>query len=242
MFRRHWEAQAPNWLAWARTNEHDAYHDYAPGFFEEIVPHPAGWTLEIGCGEGRVTRDLTARGHDVMSIDVTAELLDAARSADPGGRYVRADAARLPFSDGTFALVVAYNSLMDLDDMPAGVRDAARVLTPGGRLAVCITHPFSDAGTFESRTAGAAYRIDGSYLAPRVLDQTFERDGLTITFAGMAHPLETYARAFEDAGFVIERIREPGVDPAAIEEDPSEERWTRMPMFLFLRLVKLADG
>ena len=238
MFRRHWEAQASNWLAWARTPEHDAYHDYAPRFFEEIVPPPSGRTLEVGCGEGRVTRDLAARGHEVTSIDITAELLWAARVADPGGKYVRADAAHLPFADGSFVLVVAYNSLMDLDDMATGVREAGRVLIPGGRLAACVTHPFSDAGAFEARIEGAAFRIEGSYLEPRVLDETFERDGLTISFAGTAHPLEAYARAWEDAGLLIERIREPAAPAAAVAQDASEERWTRMPMFLYLRLLK----
>jgi len=241
MFRGHWEREASNWLAWARTPEFDAYHDYAPRFFDEILPQPAGRTLEVGCGEGRVTRDLRSRGHDMISIDVTAELLSAAHDADPSGRYLRADAARLPFADGAFALVVAYNSLMDLDDMPAGVVEAARVLARDGRLAVCVTHPLNDAGAFEERAAGAAFRIEGSYLEPRIVDETFERDGRRITFAGMGYPLEAYARAFEEAGLVIERIREPAAPRAAVDEDASEERWTRMPMFLFLRLLKRRD-
>ena len=124
--------------------------------------------------------------------------------------------------------------------MGAGVAEAARVLSPGGRFAVSVTHPVGDAGAFESRTGDAAFRIDGSYLElePGVIDETFERDGLTITFAGMGFPLERYARAFEDAGLVIERIREPAAPPEAVEADASEERWTRMPMFLFVRLVK----
>ena len=238
MLRRHWERQASNWLAWTRTPEHDAYHDYAPRFFDEIVPEPAGRTLELGCGEGRVTRDLAARGHDVTSIDVTAELVLAARDADPLGRYVRADAAALPFPDGSFELAVAYNALMDLDDMPAGVGEAARVLADGGRLAVSVTHPFSDAGAFEGREPGAPFRVDGSYLERSAFEETFQRDGLTITFAGSAYPFEAYARAFEDAGLVIERVREPAAPPEAVDEDATEERWTRMPAFLFLRLVK----
>src|SRR6266446_3445638 len=65
--REHWEKQANNWAAWART-EFDAYWKYSPAFFE-LVPPPQGRTLEVGCGEGRVTRDLARLGHSVVAID-----------------------------------------------------------------------------------------------------------------------------------------------------------------------------
>jgi SAM-dependent methyltransferase len=238
MSRDHWEREAENWIAWARTLGHDAYEGYAPTFFDEIVPSPLGRTLEIGCGEGRVTRDLIHRGHHMVSVDASATLIAAARRADELGRYVRCDAAYLPFADTSFELVVAYNVLMDLDDLGRAVREAARVLVGGGRLAVCVTHPLADAGRFEHRSADAPFRIEGSYLQPRRLTETFDRAGLSMTFDGMAYPLESYARAFEDAGLLIETIREPAVREQAIERDPAEARWARLPNFLFVRAVR----
>jgi len=47
---------------------------------------------------------------------------------DPAGRYVVGLAEARPFDDGAFDLVVAYNSLMDVEDMPVAVREATRVL------------------------------------------------------------------------------------------------------------------
>ena len=201
------------------------------------MPGPRGPTLEMGCGEGRVARDLAARGHRVVGVDVSPTLIAAASDADAAGRYLLADAARLPFPDGSFDLVVAYNSLMDLDDLAAAVAETARVLTPTGVFAVCVVHPIADAGAFDDRTADAAFRITETYLEPRLVDQTFSRDGLTIRFAGMAYPLEGYGKAFESAGFAIERLREPAVAPDAVERDPGEARWSRLPLFLFLRFV-----
>jgi SAM-dependent methyltransferase len=237
VFRAHWERESANWIAWVRRAGNDAYRDYAPAFFEDIVPGPRGPTLEMGCGEGRVARDLAARGHRVVGVDVSPTLIAAASDADAAGRYLLADAARLPFPDGSFDLVVAYNSLMDLDDLAAAVAETARVLTPTGVFAVCVVHPIADAGAFDDRTADAAFRITETYLEPRLVDQTFSRDGLTIRFAGMAYPLEGYGKAFESAGFAIERLREPAVAPDAVERDPGEARWSRLPLFLFLRLV-----
>ena len=54
------EERAAGWLAWARTPGHDAYWTYRDAFFD-LVPAPGAATLEVGCGEGRVARDLVAR-------------------------------------------------------------------------------------------------------------------------------------------------------------------------------------
>jgi SAM-dependent methyltransferase len=231
-----WERESRNWIAWARTPLHDAYWAYALRFFEDIVPAPQRATLEIGCGEGRVTRDLVARGHRVTGVDAAPSLLKAACELDARSDYVLADAARLPFATGRFDLAVAYNSLMDIEDMPGAVREAARVLADGARLCVCVTHPFADAGKFESRDPDARFVVADSYLESRRYEENFERDGLAITFRGWRHSLATYSSALASAGFVVETL----LEPSATESDPesSKERWRRMPMFLFLRARK----
>jgi SAM-dependent methyltransferase len=228
-FNEDWEREALNWAAWAREPGHDAYWEYAPAFFE-LVPPPGHATLEVGCGEGRVVRDLAARGHRVTGVDASPTLLGLAAEADPDREFVLADAAALPFDDGAFDLVVAYNSLMDVQDMPGAISEAARVLEPSGRLCACITHPLADAGRFASREDDAPFVLHGSYFGRRRFEGTFERDGLTITFRGWCYPLDDYARALEAAGFLLEALREP--------PSPTEERWRRIPNFLFLRAVR----
>jgi len=236
--RAHWDRQASNWVAWARTPDFDAYWKYSPAFFD-LVPRPFGLTLEVGCGEGRVTRDLARRGHRVVAVDATDKLIRLARDADPGNHYLRCDAAALPFANSAFDLAVFYNSLMDIDDMEAAVSEAARVLDAGGTMCACVTHPVADAGRFESREAGARFVIEGTYLGPRRwLEIPVERGGLAMNFAGWAYPLEGYFGALERAGFVVQAVREPRVDDVAIT-DPSEERWRRIPNFLMWRAVKI---
>lgn len=233
-----WEQEAENWVRWARTPGHDAYWHYGEPFFAQIVPAPGRQTLEIGCGEGRVARDLTRRGHTVVAVDASPTLLRYAQEADPDGRYLVADAAALPFPDAEFDLVVAYNSLMDVSDMPAALREAARVLQPGGRCCICVTHPLNDAGRFSGEAPDAAFTISGSYLEQQSFNEQFERDGLRITFHGQCYPLQDYARALEDAGFLIEKLREPAASAQAIAASAAYRRWQRLPMFLHLRAVK----
>jgi ubiquinone/menaquinone biosynthesis C-methylase UbiE len=220
------EERAQGWLAWARTPGHDAYWTYRDAFFS-LVPEPGAATLEVGCGEGRVARDLAARGHRVTGLDASPTLLRAAAEADPAGRYVVGPAEALPFEDGAFDLVVAYNSLMDVADMPAAVREAARVLAPGGRLCACVTHPLPDAGSWRD---DETYAVTETYLEQRWFSGTLERKGLAFTFEGWCYPLEAYARALEAAGLVLEAIREPA--------DPAGGRWARVPMFLMWRALK----
>jgi SAM-dependent methyltransferase len=234
-----WEWQAENWLRWARTPGHDAYWHYREAFFAEIVPEPGPRTLEVGCGEGRVARDLAHRGHRMVAVDASPTLVGHAADADPDGRYLVADAAALPFRDGCFDAVVAYNSLMDVDDMPAAVAEAGRVLRAGRPLCVCVTHPTADAGRFAGSEPDAPFTIPGAYLGRHPLEEaTFERDGLEITFAGWRYALEEYAAALEAAGLLVERLREPAAPPAAVASRPSYRRWQRLPVFLHLRAVK----
>jgi SAM-dependent methyltransferase len=214
-----WEWQAERWLRWARTPGHDSYWHYREAFFALIVPAPGRRTLEVGCGEGRVARDLAQRGHRVVAVDASPTLVGHATDADRDGDYLVADAAALPFRAGSLDAVVAYNSLMDVDDMPATVAEAARVLEPGGRLCVCVTHPTADAGRFDGKQPDAPFTIRGVYLGRNRLEEdTFERDDLVITFTGWRYALEEYAGALEAAGLLIERLREPAAPPAAVLE------------------------
>ena len=238
MSREHWEKQAANWATWARKPDFDSYWTYAPTFFE-LVPPPGAATLEVGCGEGRVSRDLKARGHHVFAVDTSPSLIRMAHDADPSIAYVRSDAAALPFNDASFDLVVFYNSLMDIDEMEASIAEAGRVLRTGGAFCASITHPMQDAGTFASTSGDAPFVIEGSYLgARREFDAEVERDGHRMHFKGWAYPLETYVRALEATGLMIQALREPAAEKAPPSMDPGFARWRRIPVFLMWRAVK----
>jgi SAM-dependent methyltransferase len=229
-----WEPQAEDWVRWARTPEHDHYWFYREVFFDEILVPPGRGTIEIGCGEGRVARDLAARGHRVVGIDSSPTLLHYARQASADTAYVLADGAILPFTDRSFDLAVAYNSLQVVADMPGTVAEAARVLGRGGHFCFCVSHPVTDVGRFLGEEPDVDFAIRPDYFTHRRIDDPVEQRGLPMTFRGWTHSLEDYAMALEEAGLRIEAMREPR--PSARLE--RFRKWQRVPLFLFVRAAK----
>jgi len=224
--RRAWHEQAASWIRWARAPGHDSYWSFHGTRFLELVPPPGRLTLDLGAGEGRVARDLRVRGHRVVELDISPAM--AAASAALGGHAVAADLASLPLPTASADLAVAFMSLQDVDDMPRAVAEASRVLVPRGSLVLAIVHPINSAGRFEYDRADAPFVIHGSYFALLRHAIDIERAGLSMRFAMEHRPLETYVRALEQAGFVIEALRE------VTEPDPLD-RWSRIPLFLDLR-------
>lgn len=235
-----WEDNAAAWIAWAREPGHDSYWRFHRDQFLELVPRPSGRTLDVGCGEGRLARDLTVLGHDVAAVDASPTMLAAAREAAPDMELHLADAAELPLADASFELVVAFMSFQDVDDLDGAIREAARVLAPGGRFCLAIVHPLNSAGGWRERTAESPFVIEGSYLDEFVYtDELSPRDGLTMRFVSKHRPQQAYTEALATKGLLIEHLRETAVPESAIDS-PHSPRWRRIPLFLHLRAVKPA--
>jgi SAM-dependent methyltransferase len=230
-----WEPAAADWIEWARTPGFDAYWTYSEAFFDEVLPPAASRTLEVGCGEGRVARDLTTRGHAVVAVEPAASLAVAAAAASPSERYAVADGLALPFRDASFDLVVAYNVLQVVDELDQAVAEAARVLTAGGYLCACIAHPVTDLGDVDESGPVPRVTIREDYFISRRVDDTAEIGEHSMRFQGRTHSLEDYSSALEHAGFAIERIREPR-PPLA---DSANARWRAAPLFLNFRAVRI---
>jgi SAM-dependent methyltransferase len=207
-----WEQHADEWITWARASPHDGF---AKGTWPElraVLPAPSGLAIEIGCGEGRVGRELSRLGHQVIGVEQSPTLARAARQGEPALDVMRADAAALPIADGVADLVVACMSLHDIDDLAAAVGEAARVLGCAGQLCIAIVHPFSsaeDRATWDRDVA--MYRE--SYLQERRIEDRIERDDWSMTFISQHRPLSTYLTGFAAAGFMLTELREFGNRP-----------------------------
>ena len=94
--------------------------------------------LDVGCGVGGSTRVLSALWPEasVIGLGISQRQLDAARQACPGASFVRADAVAAPFADAAFDAVIAVESALHFETRAAFLKEARRLLAPGGVVAV----------------------------------------------------------------------------------------------------------
>jgi SAM-dependent methyltransferase len=235
----HWRRAAAEWVAWAREPGHDAFWAYRSGF-AAFLGRGSGEALEVGCGEGRVSRLLGELGYRVTATDPVADLVAEAEAAGSASTYRIASAGTLPFPSERFDLVVAYNVLMDVADVPGAVREMRRVLRPEGTLGLSLVHPFSDRGEFYRPAQDAPFVLRGSYFGRRRFEAYEVRGAFSMHFAGWSLPLEMYAAALEAAGLAIVSLREPVPDGSAAGNEL--QRWNRVPLFLWLKARPLAGA
>jgi SAM-dependent methyltransferase len=103
-------------------------HDALRPFLRDVAT-----LCDVGVGTGIVADQLTRDGTAVFGVDVSIEMLRQAAVRLPG-RVAVADAARLPFSDHSFDAVLFVWVLHHAGDLVAALREAARVVVPGGRV------------------------------------------------------------------------------------------------------------
>jgi SAM-dependent methyltransferase len=230
----HWVRNADDWIAWARTLNHDAFWAYRPQLLD-FIGTGEGNALDVGCGEGRVSLAIKECGYRVTAADPVEAFVAAAREADSADDYRIAAVTSLPFEDHSFDLAVAYNVLMDVDDVPAATKEITRVLRPSGTLIVSIVHPFADRGRFVSAEPVAPFVLEKSYFGRERFEGIEEYDGLRMHFAGWSQPMESYMAALESAGLAIISLREPRPD----ETWPRAKQWSRVPLFLWLKARRL---
>lgn len=171
--------------------------------FDEPVVHeildalPTGTVLDAACGTGRYAAHLAARGHEVIGVDSSPDMLARARTRVPAGQFVLGDLDRLPLPDKSVDIVVCGLALAHLPALEPAMAQFARVLRNGGHLVISDVH-------HELILRGSVVKALGPAGEP----------GLTATYR--LTPGD-FLRAALPAGFHVRRCEEPR--PAA-HDDP----------------------
>jgi len=143
-------SQAPDFDLEHSFEEYADFH-YPDGHFlfqrleEALVGEAAvigGRTLDVACGAGKLASLLAERGSEACGIDPSAEMLGLKAFVLPnsGAALVRGVAERLPFTDASFDSIVCQGALDHFVDPKSFMRDAARVLRPGGRAVIALAN------------------------------------------------------------------------------------------------------
>lgn len=133
---RQFGSQAQAYLA---SSVHAQGHDLAR--LAELAARVAGGAaaLDLGCGAGHASFAMAPHVAEMVAYDLSREMLDVVAQAAsarklPSVRTEQGHAEKLPFADGGFALVASRYSAHHWGDPATALREAARVLAPGGTL------------------------------------------------------------------------------------------------------------
>ena len=151
-----WEEIAA-WWDERQGDEGDLWHRTLidPTLFRVLGPVEGLHMLDLACGNGYIARKLARAGARVTGVDASTPVMEHARAREEreplGIGYHVADAARLDgLGDASFDVVVCNMALMDIPDAEGALREAARVLRPGGRLITSLPHPCFDVSVSSS--------------------------------------------------------------------------------------------
>ena len=221
-----------------------------PGLVTLLGTIPPGTTvLDVGCGNGYLSRRLSRAGARVVGVDRSRELIERARAreaSDPLGiTYYERDAAHLDgLESGAFQVAIANMSLMDIEDAQGAIREIARVVTDGGRFVFSISHPCFDVdnrSTWVIEVTGGpgnppvVFRKITNYRNPHSERYTWKLgDGRTVVTTGYHRPLEFYAHTLRAAGWVIVDMVEPRPLPEFVGIRIQKEWIEEIPLHLVI--------
>jgi demethylmenaquinone methyltransferase / 2-methoxy-6-polyprenyl-1,4-benzoquinol methylase len=193
-----------------------------------LAPVPGERVLDVATGTGMVAAELLARGCSVVGLDQSTGMLAVARArfagaaaggghADGGGsdagdaarvRWIEGQAEALPFADASFDALTFTYLLRYVDDPAATMRELARVIRPGGRIA---SLEFGVPPWAPARVAWRLYTSVGLPILGRLVSREWGAVGrfLGPSIAGFyaRHPLERIAGYWRAAGLEDVRTR-----------------------------------
>ncbi|MFF0728766.1 class I SAM-dependent methyltransferase [Streptomyces sp. NPDC004134] len=178
-----------------------------------LDPLPAGVALDAACGTGRMAALLAGRGHRVLGVDSSPDMLARARERVPEGDFRPGALDALPVADGAVDVAVCTLALTHVPDLGPVLAEFARVLRPGGHLVTSDVHP-------ERVALGAIPTV----RLP---------DGSPARVESYRHAVGDYVRAALAAGLDVLACEEPGAPdaeeakavPAAATDPGPWEAW-----------------
>jgi ubiquinone/menaquinone biosynthesis C-methylase UbiE len=148
-----------------------------------------GVALDAACGTGRFAEFLSRRGHRVIGVDGSPDMLAYARRRVPDGEFCRGELDRLPLPDASVEVIVCALALVHVPRLEPVLAEFARVLRPGGDLVISDVH-------HELVTRGSVITARGPAGQPCVA-------------ATYRHQLGDYLRPALSLGLQVRRCEEP---------------------------------
>ncbi|WP_250301520.1 class I SAM-dependent methyltransferase [Streptomyces sp. NBC_01267] len=176
------------------------------GLLGQLLGAGTGTCLEIGCGTGIHADRVRRLGRTPVGVDISGGMLRHARDRMA---VVRGDAACLPVRDASVPAVLAVMVHTDMPSYPDVLREAARVLRPGGVFVHIGVHPCF-CGGFVDRGDPDAVVVRPGYLDGRRTKESWTDRGIRDKVGAGHLSLPGLLNAFLDAGLILEGFAEHG--------------------------------
>jgi ubiquinone/menaquinone biosynthesis C-methylase UbiE len=140
----------------------------------------AGEIADIGCGPGHVSRFMFELGASVVGIDLSSAMIARAQADVPDVRFETGDMTALDWGDGSFDAIVAFYSLIHLEDHQIAQTSGefARILRPGGLVLVAFHE--GDESQHVSQWWGHQVDLDFRFLSEATVSSQLSEAGLQV--------------------------------------------------------------
>ncbi|MBX4204622.1 MAG: class I SAM-dependent methyltransferase [Candidatus Doudnabacteria bacterium] len=241
---KRWDEEAENWVEKILPKRRIASALILPELSRILGNVSGKKILDAGCGGGFVSAFLKNNGATMVGIDGSHRMLDYAKQTYPEIDFRMADLLeRLEFPDSEFDAVVSSCVLMSLSNIETFLSESARILKPGGKLIVAVFHPAFNTPTMKLYKSFWAkiFRKPVSGLAFDYYQKTSKRKDAqgSKPWPFYHRTIQEYTRLFLKY-FKLEEITEPNELPGEfLAQYPKLEYTTRLPRFIFFKLVKV---
>ncbi|MBE6023431.1 MAG: class I SAM-dependent methyltransferase [Cellulosilyticum sp.] len=239
-----WNEMGDEWFELAQRGE-SRIHFIMPYMLNLLGNVDGMRILDLGCGEGGYSRELSKKGAQVVAIDCSKKAIEyavnlAKKEELKIEHYVRNSNHLFGISDEKFDIVLCSMMLMDCEDFEGTINEVVRVLKPNGRLFASVLHPCFD-GNHERGIGRQGIGLDRqvvvmNYFEPRTWEAPLW--GGTIPVVWRHRTLEDYVKTFIKAGLTIVDINEPRATDEQAKISTSIAWLQKIPLYLYWELKK----
>lgn len=206
-------------------------HYERPGMMELLPEDLTGQhVLDAGCSAGWYTEQLVRRGAEVTGIDISSDMVEAAkrRVGNQANLFAHDLQEQLPLENATFDYIVSSLTLHYIKDWSTLFAELSRVLKPGGQFIYSIHHPFLD----------YQHERCEDYFQEEFLTDTWEKPNITIEVSFYRRPLQE-VMAHTTQHFTLEKLIEPQPIPEMKEvHEKAYEKLMKNPQFMIIKAKK----
>lgn len=230
-----WDEMAPWYAGWAGGGS--AFHKQfaIPAVLGALELTRGMRVIDLGCGVGALRSAVEKVGGEYVGVDKSPSMIREAKKVGGHARFFVSDVAKpggiaIPEKE-KFDRAVCMFSIQDIDNHREAIKNAAKLLKPGGALVVFMVHPAfripRQSGWGKDEGRKLTYRRVDRYKSEITIPLQQRTGDAQVTSFFYHRPLESYARALFDAGCVIQDLKEIYSSTKGAE--------TEFPHFLLIR-------